>query len=144
MQIARSYRFGATAFISKAYNFVETFQDLSPKLEIKLDYLNHDDDIRLSDVLESAPHPYRGKTFNFILQDFLEGMGIPCPTQFEAIRGRISPIVSLIEAEDSRTFRLRSFSWAVGGAPFLRVGNRMMMEVCLQFPFHPDVPDHWL
>ncbi|KAE9383466.1 hypothetical protein BT96DRAFT_1033001 [Gymnopus androsaceus JB14] len=130
-EIARSYLRGATAFVSKVYNFVETFQDLSAMLDIKLDDLKLGDETRLSNVLASAPQPYRGRTFEFILQDFLESTGIPCPTRFEPIRGGISPVVSLTEAEDSSTFRLRSFTWAVGGAPFLRVGSRMSLEVIL-------------
>lgn len=59
-QIARSYLRGATAFVSKVYNFVETFQDLSAMLDIKLDDLKLGDETRLSNVLASAPQPYRG------------------------------------------------------------------------------------
>ncbi|KAE9393326.1 hypothetical protein BT96DRAFT_999572 [Gymnopus androsaceus JB14] len=130
-EIARSYLYGSGAFIAKAYNFIETFEDLSSNLEINFDHLNPADESRLINALDSAPQPYTRKTFEFILKDFLEATGIPCPTLFDSqVKGRISPIVPLSEAE-TPTFRLRSFTWAIGGAPFLRAGTQTTMEIIL-------------
>lgn len=128
MQIARSFYCGGATFVSKVYQLVETYDDLSPMLEVKCD-LSEEDEALLLNALESAPEPYRGQSFEFILQDFLEGVGIPCPTLFETMRDRINPIVSLTEAKNSPSFHLRTFSWAVGGAPFLKVVDRATTEV---------------
>ncbi|KAE9384657.1 hypothetical protein BT96DRAFT_1007848 [Gymnopus androsaceus JB14] len=130
-EIAHSYLCGAGAFVGKAYNFIESFDDLSSKLQINLENLDPVDEARLSGVLESAPESYHGKSFEFILQDFLEGRGIPCPTFFETIREQISPLIQLSEAEDSSTFCLRIFTWAIGGAPYLQAGTLTIMEVFL-------------
>lgn len=110
------------------YNFVETFDDLLPHLDFK-DDMTTTDKALLIQAFESAPEPYRNQTFEFVLQDFLQATGIPVPNLFASIQDRINPVVSLEEALDSPTFRLRSFTWAVGGAPFLRVGNEMNLEV---------------
>ncbi|KAE9388836.1 hypothetical protein BT96DRAFT_1003817 [Gymnopus androsaceus JB14] len=135
-EIARSYLYGSRAFIAKAYNFIETFEDLSLNLEISFDHLNPADESHLINALDSAPQPYTQKTFEFILKDFLEATGIPCPTLFHSqVKGRISPIVPLSEAE-TLTFHLCLFTWAIGGAPFLRAGTQTTMEFCTQLPFH--------
>ncbi|KAE9389920.1 hypothetical protein BT96DRAFT_1066449 [Gymnopus androsaceus JB14] len=130
-EIARSYLYGAGAFVAKAYRFIKNFDDLSTNLEIKLDHLNSSDQTRLSNALIVAPHPYQGRTFEYILKDFFEETGIPCPTIFEHFREKINPVVPISEAETSSTFCLRMFTWAVGGAPFLRAGSSMTMEVIL-------------
>lgn len=129
LQIARSYLYGAGAFIAKAYRFVENFDDLSTDLVINLDRLNSLDQTCLSNALIVAPHPYQGKSFEYILRDFFEETGVPCPTLFEQFRERINPVVPISEAETSTTFRLRMFTWAIGGAPFLRAGSSTTMEV---------------
>lgn len=107
---------------------METYDDLEPHLEFK-QKLTPVDKALLIQAFESAPEPYRNQTFEFVLQDFLQATGIPVPELFASIQGRISPLVSLEEASDSPTFRLRSLVWVVGGAPFLRVGNEMNIEV---------------
>lgn len=129
LQISRSYLCGVSAFIAKAYSFIENFDDLSTNLIINLDQLDASDQTDLSNVLIVAPYPYTGKSLKYILQDFFEEIGIPCPTLFEQYRERINPVVPISDAETSSTFRLRMFTWAVGGAPFLRAGNSTKMEV---------------
>lgn len=76
-----------------------------------------------------SPHPYGGKSFKFILQDFFEETSIPSSSLSEQYQERINPVVPIAEAETSSTFCLRMFTWAVGGAPFLRAGNSTKMEV---------------
>lgn len=115
--------------MAKAYRFIENFNDLSANLVINLDHLDLSDRTRLSQVLIAAPHPYGGKSLKYILQDFFEETCIPCPTLFEQFQERINPVVTISEAETSSTFCLRMFTWAVGGAPFLRAGSSAKMEV---------------
>ncbi|KAJ3991166.1 hypothetical protein F5050DRAFT_1812853 [Lentinula boryana] len=79
--------------------------------------------------MDTAPAPYARQDFLFVLKDFFEGQGIPCPIAFQAIAGRINPRISLKEAEEDPSFRIRSFCWAVSGAPFLPPGRRELKVI---------------
>ncbi|KAJ7468521.1 hypothetical protein FB451DRAFT_1400897 [Mycena latifolia] len=57
-------------------------------------------------------------TFEGVFQNFLNGRGIPCPNQFEHVRGSFSPLIDLTHME-SPGFRARMVAWAAAGSPFI-------------------------
>ncbi|KAJ3793016.1 hypothetical protein GGU11DRAFT_854086 [Lentinula aff. detonsa] len=128
-EIAQCYFQGARWFLSRIYKSLKTFDDIELWLDVNSHEISNEDKERLDSVMDSAPAPYARRDFLFVLKDFFEGRGIPCPTAFQAIISRINPRISLEEAEDDPSFRVRSFCWAVSGAPFLPPGGRELKVI---------------
>ncbi|KAJ3903369.1 hypothetical protein F5879DRAFT_923121 [Lentinula edodes] len=69
-------------------------------------------------VLQNAYRVVFGGEFVFDawFEDFLLGLGTPCPTLLNSAKDRFSSVVKLEDISES-TFRLRSFAWAISGVP---------------------------
>ncbi|KAJ3780174.1 hypothetical protein GGU10DRAFT_437944 [Lentinula aff. detonsa] len=128
-EIAQCYFQGARWFVSRIYRSLKTFEDIKDWLNLDSHEISNEDKERLVSAMDTAPAPYTRQDFLFVLKDFFEGRGIPCPIAFQAITSRINPRISLKEAEDDPSFRIRSFCWAVSGAPFLPPGGRELKVI---------------
>jgi hypothetical protein len=53
-----------------------------------------------------------------LITSFLQGSGIPCREQFDAVREGFSPLIDLSQIDDS-AFRPKVFVWAVTGCPHI-------------------------
>ncbi|KAJ3926509.1 MAG: hypothetical protein NXY57DRAFT_966457 [Lentinula lateritia] len=67
--------------------------------------------------------------FDAWFEDFLLGVGTPCPTLLDSAKDRFNSVVKLEDISES-TFRLRSFAWAISGVP-RRILDYLKLEVCL-------------
>ncbi|KAF8804651.1 hypothetical protein BYT27DRAFT_7213790 [Phlegmacium glaucopus] len=57
-----------------------------------------------------------GATVQSLIEEFLQGSGIPCPTKFDELKGGFSTLIDLDKA-DTPGFRARVFTWAATGCP---------------------------
>ncbi|KAJ4484333.1 hypothetical protein C8J55DRAFT_488254 [Lentinula edodes] len=82
-------------------------------------------------VLQNAYRVVFGGEFVFDawFEDFLLGLGTPCPTLLNSAKDRFSSVVKLEDISES-TFRLRSFAWAISGVP-RRILDYLKLEVYL-------------
>jgi hypothetical protein len=55
-------------------------------------------------------------TVQSLVEDFLQGSGIPCPEKFEELKGGFSTLIDL-DKIDTPGFRARVFTWAATGSP---------------------------
>ena len=60
-------------------------------------------------------------TIYTLIEDFLQGSGIPCPTLFAEVRDSFSSAISL-DMVDTAAFRSRVFLWAATGSPTIDPG----------------------
>ncbi|KAJ3888324.1 hypothetical protein GG344DRAFT_19325, partial [Lentinula edodes] len=67
--------------------------------------------------------------FDAWFEDFLLGVGTPCPTLLNCAKDRFNSMVKLEDISES-TFRLRSFAWAISGVP-RRILDYLKLEVYL-------------
>ncbi|KAJ3929127.1 MAG: hypothetical protein NXY57DRAFT_900688 [Lentinula lateritia] len=67
--------------------------------------------------------------FDAWFEDFLLGVGTPCPTLLDSAKDRFNSVVKLEDISES-TFRLRSFAWAISGVP-RRILDYLKLEVYL-------------
>ncbi|KAJ3804670.1 hypothetical protein F5876DRAFT_53094 [Lentinula aff. lateritia] len=66
--------------------------------------------------------------FDAWFEDFLLGVGTPCPTLLDSAKDRFNSVVKLEDISES-TFRLRSFAWAISGVPRC-ILDYLKLEVC--------------
>ncbi|KAJ3862977.1 hypothetical protein EV359DRAFT_44045 [Lentinula novae-zelandiae] len=66
--------------------------------------------------------------FDAWFEDFLLGVGTPCPTLLNSAKDRFNSVVKLEDVSES-TFRLRSFAWAISGVPRC-ILDYLKLEVC--------------
>lgn len=55
-------------------------------------------------------------TVQSLVEDFLQGSGIPCPEKFDDLRGGFTTLVDL-DKIDTPGFRAKVFAWAATGSP---------------------------
>lgn len=55
-------------------------------------------------------------TVQSLVEDFLQGSGIPCPEKFDELRGGFNTLIDL-DKIDTLGFRARVFTWAATGSP---------------------------
>ena len=55
-------------------------------------------------------------TVQSLIEEFLQGSGIPCPAKFDELRGGFSTLIDLSKI-DTPGFRARVFTWAATGSP---------------------------
>ena len=55
-------------------------------------------------------------TVQSLVEEFLQGSGIPCPAKFDELRGGFNTLIDL-DKIDTLGFRARVFTWAATGSP---------------------------
>ncbi|KAK6987955.1 hypothetical protein R3P38DRAFT_2574134, partial [Favolaschia claudopus] len=63
-----------------------------------------------------------------IIDNFLSGHGVPCPSLFSEARGTFSRLIQL-DKIDTAAFRSLSLCWAVTGSPHLESGDQQHIEL---------------
>ncbi|KAK7025316.1 hypothetical protein VNI00_016098 [Paramarasmius palmivorus] len=115
-QLARAFTGGVANFVCRVYsNSISGYSSLRIRYRKVVSDTNRR---AFSDALSAHPFYQTKGTVHELVQDFLEGQGIPCPTQFEAVKTRFSPSINLGDI-DTPTFRCRMLCWAATGVPFV-------------------------
>lgn len=57
-----------------------------------------------------------GATFQGLVEEFLQGSGIPCPSKFDELKDGFNTLIDLNKI-DTPGFRSRVFTWAATGSP---------------------------
>ncbi|KAJ3709777.1 hypothetical protein C8R42DRAFT_598124, partial [Lentinula raphanica] len=113
LDIVKSFYGGPEEFVATALaSKIEDLHDLY--LEIKCQTSDLEG---LANALVKAGPQFSGKIFKDIIQDFLTGVGAPCPQMLEAIKETFSIAAkdSLLGIQSS-TFRMQTACWAITGA----------------------------
>jgi hypothetical protein len=71
-------------------------------------------------------------TFQSLVEEFLQGSGIPCPAEFDELKGGFSTLVDL-QKIDTPGFRARVFTWAATGSPTISPDDTKKIAVSICF-----------
>ncbi|KAJ3878406.1 hypothetical protein F5051DRAFT_428200 [Lentinula edodes] len=115
VDIVRSFFGGAEEFIRTAeLSTIRDFDSLNIRVVCDIGSQSLD---KLADAFNIAGSYFAGKTFRDVIQDFLNGVGVPCPRMLDSAMDRLSPEVKAsLSGLQSPTFRMRLMCWAVTGA----------------------------
>ncbi|KAJ3925276.1 MAG: hypothetical protein NXY57DRAFT_907287, partial [Lentinula lateritia] len=115
VDIVRSFFGGAEEFIRTAeLSTIRDFDSLNIRVVCDIGSQSLD---KLADAFNIAGSYFAGKMFRDVIQDFLNGIGAPCPRILDSAMDRLSPEVKAsLSGLQSPTFRMRLMCWAVTGA----------------------------
>jgi hypothetical protein len=71
-------------------------------------------------------------TVETLVEEFLQGSGIPCPAKFDELRGGFSNLIDL-DKIDTPGFRARVFTWAATGSPTISPDDTRKIAVSTCF-----------
>ncbi|KAJ3922430.1 hypothetical protein F5877DRAFT_12145, partial [Lentinula edodes] len=134
VDIVRSFFGGAEEFIHTAEeSTIRNFDSLNIRI---ISCLGSDLQDEFADALSVAGPWFAGMSFQDIFQDFLLGVGAPCPQLLAGIKDRLTPEVKAsLSGLQSPTYRMRLTCWAVTGATrVLNDGEPMQVSILFDNP----------
>ena len=75
-----------------------------------------------------------GATFQSLVEEFLQGSGIPCPAKFGELKGGLNTLIDLNKI-DTTGFRARVFTWAATGSPTINPDDTRKIAVSTYYSF---------
>ena len=71
-------------------------------------------------------------TVQSLIEEFLQGSGIPCPAKFDELKGGFNTLIDL-DKTDTPGFRARVFTWAATGSPAISPDDTRKIAVSAYF-----------
>ena len=75
-----------------------------------------------------------GVTFQSLVEEFLQGSGIPCPAKFDELKGGFNTLIDLSKI-DTTGFRARVFTRASTGSPTINPNDTKKIAVGTYYSF---------
>jgi hypothetical protein len=80
-------------------------------------------------------------TVQSLVEDFLQGSGIPCPEQFVELKGGFNTLIDL-DKIDTPGFRARVFTWAATGSPTISPDDTRKIAVSSCSTYYTEMYIH--